>query len=215
MNKADFPDSYLYQTPSEIINAVQNGQLSQTMFSMGCFWGPDANFGSLSGVVQTRVGYAGAVTSNPTYRDVKGHAETVRIFYNKNQVSYKDLIGNFESWKFTGKREGQYRPAFYIFDNEQKLIIEELTQEIGIENMPSIFYANQMESYFWAAEDYHQKYKLRKNKRFAALAEQEFGIDWDQHLFFTKLNGDGKKGYSVSSWLDKLSGELQTAYRLG
>ena len=81
--------------------------------------------------------------------------------------------------------------------------------------MPSVFYSSQPECVFWSAEEYHQKYRLRKNSKFVVAAEREYGLDWDQHLYFTKLNGVGKKGFDPSYWLSQLSSELQSAYRLG
>lgn len=91
---------YEYKTAVEINKAVSEGKLCQTMLSMGCFWAPDANFGSLDGVIQTRVGYAGSRHPNPTYKDIRGHAETVRIYFDKNIISYKSLIGDIESWRY-------------------------------------------------------------------------------------------------------------------
>lgn len=204
-----------FKSPSEIDHAVKSGKLSQTQFSMGCFWGPDSTYGSLDGVIQTRVGYAGSINTNPTYKDIKGHAETIRIYYDKELISYKNLVDQFGSWRFTGKKEGQYRPIFYIFDEEQEQTIKEMTKEVGEDQMPSVFYANQAESHFWSAEDYHQKYMLRKNVSFTKLCEKEFGLNWDQHLYFTKLNGDGKKGFNTPYWLSQLPKELQVAYRVG
>lgn len=215
MKEGKLSQSLKFKTPTEINKAVHDGELSQTMLSMGCFWGPDANFGSLDGVIQTRVGYAGSPYPNPTYKNIKGHAETIRIYFDKNKIDYKSLIGSFESWRFFGKKEGQYRPIFYIFDEEQKNTIEEVSHLLGEDQMPSVFSFNQPECFFWPAEEYHQKYKLRKNPNFVSLAEQEYGPDWDQHLFFTKLNGIGKKGFDSSYWLNQLSKELQSTFRLG
>jgi hypothetical protein len=65
------------------------------------------------------------------------------------------------------------------------------------------------------AEDYHQKHRLRRNKQLVSLAEVDFGPRWDEHLYFTKLNSTDRKGFSLSSWLKKLSPEMQKAYRIG
>jgi len=48
-------------------------------FALGCFWGPDASFGALEGVVRTRVGYAGGDKNNPTYKMIGDHTETIEI----------------------------------------------------------------------------------------------------------------------------------------
>lgn len=215
VNKEDNVENYKFSSPESIEEAVKNGKLSQTVFAMGCFWGPDANFGGMPGVVQTRVGYAGASTLEPSYRDIKGHAEVVRVIFDKEQISYRDLLGNFESWFVPGKKQGQYRPILFVFDKEQKQVVEELIQVIGKGNSPEVIEAGEQKAYFWPAEDYHQKYRLRRNEKFVRLAELDFGSRWDEHLYFTKLNSDGKKGYDISRWLQKLPQETQRAYRIG
>ena len=59
-----------------------NDFLETATFGMGCFWGPDARFGSLPGVIRTRVGYAGGTTPSPTYRQMGDHTETVEIDFD-------------------------------------------------------------------------------------------------------------------------------------
>lgn len=215
MTSEDVVENYKFATPESIEEAVKSGKLSQTVLAMGCFWGPDSNFGAMPGVVQTRVGYAGASTLEPNYRDIKGHAEAVRVVYDRDQISYRDLLGNFESWLVRGGRQGQYRPVLFIFDREQKQVAEELIQAIGKENAPEVIEAGEQKGYFWSAEDYHQKYRLRRNEKLVRLAELDFGLRWDEHLYFTKLNGEGKKGFNSSQWLKKLPPEMQKAYRVG
>lgn len=211
----DLIEDYKFVTPKEIEEAVKTGKLNQTIFGMSCFWGPDANFGSMPGVVQTRVGYAGASTLEPNYQDIKGHAEVVKVIYDKDKISYKELLGDPETWSFPGNKQGQYRPLLFVFDEEQKQVVEDLIKEIGKENAPEVIEAGDQKSHFWTAEDYHQKHRLRRNEKFVKLARLEFGARWDEHLYFTKLNGDGKKGFNASQWLKKLPQELQKAYRTG
>lgn len=215
MEKQDLTENYKFVTPEAIDQAVNDGNLRQTIFGMGCFWGPDANFGGMPGVVQTRVGYAGSKTLNPNYRNIQGHAEVVRVYFDNEVIDYKTLIGNFEYWNVSGRKQGQYRPLLFVFDDEQKLVVRELIKVVGRENAPAVIELGSEESNFWQAEDYHQKHKLRHNKNFVKLAELEFGPRWDEHLYFTKLNGDGRKNFSAASWLNLMPQELQKAYRLG
>ena len=56
-------------------------------FALGCFWGPDASFGALEGVVRTRVGYAGGSSENPTYEMIGDHTETIEIDYDPEVIS--------------------------------------------------------------------------------------------------------------------------------
>lgn len=215
MYKEDFVENYKFATPEAIEEALKAGKLKQTVFGMGCFWGPDSKFGGMPGVVQTRVGYAGASTLKPSYRDIKGHAEVVRVVYDSDQISYRDLLGSFESWIVHDRKQGQYRQILFVFDREQKQVAEELTQAIGRENSPEVIEAGEQKGYFWDAEDYHQKYRLRRNNDLVSLAELDFGSRWDEHLYFTKLNSTDRKGFSLSQWLKKLSPEMQKAYRIG
>ena len=60
--KEDVVENYKIVTPEAIEEALKTGKLKQTIFGTGCFWSPDSNFGGRPGVVQTRVGYAGAST---------------------------------------------------------------------------------------------------------------------------------------------------------
>lgn len=201
----DVVENYKFVSPESIEEAVQVGRLHQTVFALGCFWGPDANLGGIPGVVQTRVGYAGSSTLDPSYDDIQGHAEVVRVVFDNELISYRDLLGDFQTWFVPGESQGQYRPILFVFNKEQKLIAEELVLSIGKKNSPEVIEAGTQKGYFWDAEDYHQKYRLRRNNRFVSLAELNFGPRWDEHLFFTKLNRaaderastnrNGSKGY--------------------
>lgn len=61
-------------------------------FGVGCFWGPDAQFGALDGVVRTRVGYAGGTKIDPTYHSLGDHTEVFQLDFDPDVVSYTDLL---------------------------------------------------------------------------------------------------------------------------
>jgi len=151
--------------------------LREAVFGMGCFWGAERLFWKLPGVYATAVGYAGGFTPNPTYEEVcsgdTGHAEVVRVIYDPEKVSYKDLLKVFwESHDPTqGMRQGndlgtQYRSVIFVSDPEQNKAAEEskrdyqaqLTAAGRGEITTEILDAPP----FYYAEDYHQQY-LAKN----------------------------------------------------
>jgi peptide-methionine (S)-S-oxide reductase len=147
-------------------------------FALGCFWGEERTFWRTPGVVSTSVGYEGGYTPNPTYEEVcsgrTGHAETVRVVFDPDKVSYETLLKVFwESHDPTqGMRQGndagsQYRSAIFTHSPAQQLAAEasrdafqdKLTAagygKITTEIVPA--------TEFYFAEDYHQQY-LSSNK---------------------------------------------------
>jgi methionine-S-sulfoxide reductase len=140
-------------------------------FGAGCFWGVESLFKSLEGVVETRVGYMGGETKDPTYDDVKtgttGHAEAVEVIYDPSRVSYEKLLSYFFRLHdpTTPNRQGvdvgtQYRSVIFYHDEEQKRAAEAFKKEFDRENafgkpsVTEIVPAGQ----FYEAEEYHQDY---------------------------------------------------------
>lgn len=140
--------------------------MKKATFAAGCFWGVEAKFYKLSGVVSTQVGYTGGHSENPTYEEVcsdtTGHAEAVEVIFDPEQLSYKELLDLF--WKIHDptalNRQGfdvgsQYRSAIFYHNEEQKkLALETKPQNAVTEIVPA--------SKFWRAEDYHQKYLKKR-----------------------------------------------------
>ncbi len=140
-------------------------------FAAGCFWGPEARFRRIPGVVDAAVGYMGGHVKNPTYQmvctDETGHAEVVQVTYDPSVISYEQLLDAF--WQMhdptTPDRQGfdfgsQYRSAiFYHDENQQKAAeaskkrLDELGQ-LGDPIVTEITAAGP----FFRAEEYHQRY---------------------------------------------------------
>ena len=75
--------------------------MAKATFAAGCFWGVEAAFYELEGVISTTVGYTGGHTKNPNYQDVctdrTGHAEAVLVEYDPEKISYSQLLTVFWS----------------------------------------------------------------------------------------------------------------------
>ncbi len=143
--------------------------MEKATFGAGCFWGVEAAFRQVKGVVSTAVGYSGGHFPNPTYKDVcsgkTGHAEVVQVEYEPTQVSYDDLLKVF--WDnhdpTTLNRQGpdvgaQYRSAIFFHTPEQESAAKASKEKMqaGYEN--KIVTEITPASEFYRAEDYHQQY---------------------------------------------------------
>lgn len=140
-------------------------------FAAGCFWGVEAEFRQVSGVVSTAVGYEGGKTENPTYKDVctnrTGHAEVVEVTYDPARVSYEELLKVF--WDnhdpTTLNRQGpdvgtQYRSAIFYHSPEQQAAAtasKEQQQSSGRYKRPIVTEIVPAAT-FNRAEEYHQQY---------------------------------------------------------
>lgn len=139
----------------------------------GCFWGLQAYFDLKSGIKETIVGYANGHTSNPTYAQVctnsTGHAETVYIKYDENEIMLNRLLELF--WKVIdptslNKQGGdigtQYRTGIYYTDEKDIGIIKEFLEKEAKKYTKAIVTEVEELKCFYPAEEYHQKY-LEKN----------------------------------------------------
>jgi peptide-methionine (S)-S-oxide reductase len=145
--------------------------MEKATFGAGCFWGVEAAFREVKGVLSTVVGYSGGTLKNPTYEDVctdrTGHAEVVQIEYDPGQVSYGQLLDIF--WQIhdptTLNRQGpdvgtQYRSVVFYHTQEQKGAAEvskERLQKSGRYKRPVVTEITPA-SEFYRAEEYHQQY---------------------------------------------------------
>lgn len=140
-------------------------------FGAGCFWGVEAAFRRLPGVVDTAVGYSGGHMPNPTYKDVcahtTGHAEVVQVTFDPRKISYDQLLDVF--WQIHNptqvNRQGpdigtQYRSAIFVHSPEQKAIAEKSKAALAASRKFQRPIATEITTAgpFYRAEEYHQKY---------------------------------------------------------
>ena len=144
-------------------------------FGAGCFWGVEAAFQSVPGVIDTAVGYSGGHTENPSYQDVctdeTGHAEVVQVTFDPAKVTYEQLLEAF--WQAhdptQANRQGpdfgaQYRTAIFFHSPEQEAAAKKSRAALdasGRFKRPIVTEITPA-STFWRAEEYHQKYLQKR-----------------------------------------------------
>jgi len=145
--------------------------IEKATFGAGCFWGVEARFAEIPGVLDTAAGYEGGDLEHPTYKEVctdrTGHAEVVEVTFDPSRLSYDTLLDAFFALHDPTQvnRQGpdwgsQYRSVIFAQSAEQgeqaKAKIAELNatgayrKPIATQVVPS--------TVFWKAEEYHQRY---------------------------------------------------------
>lgn len=159
-------------------------------FAAGCFWGVEEAFRTLPCVIETSVGYTGGHMEHPTYEQVcsdrTGHAEAVQVTYDSRlypeasgghvqHTTYEKLLEVF--WEIHDPtqhhRQGpdvgsQYRSAVFYHSNEQKRLAEKSKAELqksGRFGVHPIVTEIVPAGMFWPAEDYHQKYLMKRGAK--------------------------------------------------
>jgi peptide-methionine (S)-S-oxide reductase len=165
----------LAAAPAPATRPVTPPKTEIAVFSGGCFWGVDAVFKHLKGVVQVVSGYAGGDTANPSYEMVStgttGFAESVQITYDPAQVTYDQLLDVFFTVAHDPtelNRQGpdvgtQYRSAIFYTTPEQHraaiVKIKALTDQ-RVYSAPIVTHVARY-TRFYEAEEYHQNYLAR------------------------------------------------------
>ncbi len=162
------------------IQLKPNADQEEVLFGCGCFWGAEKGFWKLPGVITTSVGYAGGQKDNPSYSQVcsgkTGHAEVVRVIWNKEVIDFSDLLKLF--WEChdptQGNRQGndrgsQYRSAIFTFTSQQlELSIKSLESyqlSLAEQGYGSITTEIDINKKFYIAEEYHQQYLAKPGSR--------------------------------------------------
>ena len=145
--------------------------IEKATFGAGCFWGVEARFAELPGVIDTAVGYEGGDLEHPTYKEVctdrTGHAEVVDVTFDPSRVSFDTLLDTFFALHDPTQlnRQGpdwgsQYRSVVFTRSDEQaqqaRAKIAELNAS-GAYHKPIVTKVEPATT-FWKAEEYHQRY---------------------------------------------------------
>jgi peptide-methionine (S)-S-oxide reductase len=149
-------------------------------FAAGCFWGVEAAFREIDGVVQTAVGYTGGQTAAPTYEQVcghaTGHAEAVEVWFDSAAVSYDELLESF--WQIhnptTRNRQGldigdQYRSAVFYHSPAQEASALASRERQQAKHRRRIVSEITPASAFYRAEEYHQRYFEKSGRAACAV----------------------------------------------
>lgn len=151
------------------------GARETAIFAAGCFWGTEGYFRQLPGVLATEVGYSGGVTGKPDYQAVTsgktGHAESLRIDFDPQRITYRELLLHFFRMHDPSMRNRQgndvgtqYRSAIFTIGDEQTVEARKVVEILSTKRYFSrpIVTEIRQAGPFWSAEEYHQNY-LEKN----------------------------------------------------
>lgn len=154
----------------------------------GCFWGVEAYYQQLKGVLNTAVGYANGNIKNPSYQDllqgIATHAETVKIEYDSLIITLEQLLEHFLRFvnPYSLNRQGndigiQYRSGVYFTSADDKLIIQNYFQS-RLDDTHKIEVTTLID--FYLAEEYHQDYLIKNPNGYC-------------HVNLNLINDDEKK----------------------
>ena len=143
----------------------------EAIFAGGCFWCLEHDLEKLDGVVSAESGYSGGDLINPTYQDHSGHQEVVKVIFDSDIISYKDLLKqywvNIDPFDNKGQfcdRGDSYKPVIFTSNQEQKRDAKESQETISVGlNIPlEQLKVDIVDSkVFWLAENYHQDFAVK------------------------------------------------------
>lgn len=185
---------------------MKTSLIEEATFAGGCFWCMQPPFDPLVGVVQTTVGYTGGNTKSPTYEEVcagiTGHTEAVEVVFDPQKITYPELLETF--WRNidpTAKDRQfadvgtQYRTGIFYHSHRQKQEAEESKKRLigsGKFDRPIVTEISPA-SVFYPAEDYHQKYYLKRTLHYNAYKK-----------------GSGREVFLKRTWPIRMADSKQT-----
>ncbi|MFQ5592318.1 MAG: bifunctional methionine sulfoxide reductase B/A protein [Phycisphaerae bacterium] len=164
-----------YKEGEQLPQASRPVQAATAYFAGGCFWGVEDRFQQVAGVIDAVSGYMGGALQDPTYEQVctgtTGHAETVRVTYDADRVTYRELLERFFAFHDASQsnRQGpdvgtQYRSAIFASSDEQleqaRRYIKELQDSPRFRERKIVTQV-ELAGRFYEAEEYHQDYHAK------------------------------------------------------
>jgi len=166
-------------TDVNISDLEQSEEIDKATFAGGCFWCMEYAFEHVDGVIEAVSGYTGGNIKNPTYQQVSsgrtGHYEAVKVYYDSQKVSFRELLDvfwrNIDPTDAMGQfsdRGSQYKTAIFYHNEEQKQLALESKNELDESNKFDSPIVTEIlpSDVFYTAEDYHQDYYKKKSKRY-------------------------------------------------
>jgi peptide-methionine (S)-S-oxide reductase len=146
-------------------------------------------------VIRTRVGYSGGTKTNPTYHSLGDHSETIEVVFDPARISYKKLLSIF--WEGHGPTtppfSRQYASLIFFHSAEQKRLAQETKDQIEAKKGQKVYTEIVLAGTFYPAEDYHQKYYL---KRYESLVKELSALY------------EGKDDFTLSTVAARINGYL-------
>lgn len=167
--------------------------IETAIFAGGCFWCMVQPFDSLDGIEKVRSGYTGGHVENPTYEQVSshttGHTEAVKIWFDSDKISYRELVEIY--WEQTDPtdamgqfqdRGDNYRPVIFVNSPEKREVAEESRAALAASNRFDEPIVTKIEDAkpFYEAEEYHQDFYKKDPEREALEMAQRLQFKADK-----------------------------------
>ena len=153
-------------SPTQVLAESQ-----EAIFAGGCFWCLEHDLEKLDGVISAESGYSGGELSNPTYQNHSGHQEVVKVTFNSETISYKELLNNYwiniDPFDNQGQfcdRGDSYKPVIFTSNldqqSEARMSQEKISKNLKVP-LEQIKVDINDSKIFWIAEKYHQDYATK------------------------------------------------------
>ncbi len=147
--------------------------MKKIILAGGCFWGVEAYFNQLKGVIKTSVGYVDGNKKNPTYKEVcdgrATHAEAIEVVYDEKIITLEKVLDQFFRIidPFSRNRQGhdigrQYRTGIYYDDEDDQALVLDYIKKVFGKELVRVATEVKKSLDYELAEEYHQDY-LKKN----------------------------------------------------